>query len=70
MNTANIGLYKLFLIVIIGFVCFTKTDAQTQKDSIASKVLYLEIAQMDSILFDAFNTQNIEKNEKPFYQRP
>jgi hypothetical protein len=61
IRLTNTFLCKYVLIVSIALISATNTDAQTQKDSIAAKALYNEIAQMDSILFNAFNTQNIEK---------
>ncbi|MGB3075063.1 MAG: nuclear transport factor 2 family protein [Chitinophagales bacterium] len=38
-----------------------KTMDQHVKDSIEQRNLYYEIAFMDSVLFEAYNTQNIEK---------
>jgi hypothetical protein len=55
------GFFKPILMLIIALLLATNAEAQSQKDTIAAKALYHEIAQMDSILFDAFNTQNIEK---------
>ena len=41
-------------------------NAQSNKDSLANRTLYTEIAHMDSVLFDAFNTQNIDKMKTLF----
>ena len=34
-------------------------NAQSKKDTVANKALYKEIAHMDSVLFNAYNTQDI-----------
>jgi hypothetical protein len=60
-NFPNNALIKPILTAFIALLFASNTMAQAHKDSIAARALYVEIAQMDSILFDAFNTQNIEK---------
>jgi Domain of unknown function (DUF4440) len=57
---------KLTLMVSIIVVIGSPVDAQSKNDSIARTILYKEIAQMDSVLFDAFNSQNIEKMKTLF----
>jgi hypothetical protein len=49
-----------FLIVGIFFIMNT-TSAQEKKVAQTSKELFTEIAKMDSIIFEAFNTQNMPK---------
>ena len=49
---------KILIVSITLLTSITKTSAQ--KDSVSNKQLYTEIAKMDSILFNAFNSRNIE----------
>jgi Domain of unknown function (DUF4440) len=65
-KATNTLYFKCVLLVFIIFTCAENTVAQSKNDSIATTSLYQEIAQMDSILFDAFNTQNIEKMKTLF----
>jgi hypothetical protein len=52
---------KPIWIVLVSLILSINMVAQSPKDSVATKALFNEIAHMDSVLFDAFNTQNIEK---------
>jgi hypothetical protein len=65
-KVTNILLFKQILMVLIVLLFVKNTDAQSKNDLLATKTLYQEIAQMDSILFDAFNTQDIEKMKTLF----
>ena len=49
---------KLFLIALL-FFANTNTKAQEKKVAPTSSYLFKEIAQQDSLMFNAFNTQNI-----------
>lgn len=51
--------YLVFLLLLIG--TFYRVNAQSAKDS-----LYNEIAHMDSVLFNAFNTRDVEKFKSLF----
>jgi hypothetical protein len=55
----------LKIVYSVAFLLFTYS-INAQKHSDENKVLYNEIAHMDSVLFDAFNTQNIEKMKTLF----
>ena len=50
--------YQLIFFILL--FCLSGNTAHAQK-SPAINPLYTEIAQMDSLLFDAFNSRNIEK---------
>jgi hypothetical protein len=52
---------KYILITLFLTVAFNITNAQSAKDS-----LYKEIAHMDSVLFNAFNTRDVEKFKSLF----
>jgi len=57
---AKFFLLKFFL--IINFIAtINLANAQSQSDSIANLGLYNEITHMDSIVFNAFNTRNVDK---------
>ena len=51
----------LFLILLITLSFITQTIAQEKKVAPTTQKLFEEIAHMDSVMFDAFNTQNMEK---------
>ncbi len=58
----------LFLVVIIGFCNVSTINAQIKAivKPPVSQALYNEIAHMDSVLFDAYNTQNVDKMKTCF----
>ena len=56
--------FTAIFILAIGFlatVSFTNPDDRTKPDSPNSGLLYSEIAHMDSLLFDGFNSRNVDK---------
>jgi hypothetical protein len=53
--------YKIVLFSALLLTAFNTVNAQPSKDSLSGARLYKEIARMDSILFNAFNTRNIEQ---------
>ena len=57
---SGVAILKLTLVFGLFFLA-VNTNAQNGKDSIANLELYKEIARMDSILFNAFNTRDIVK---------
>lgn len=56
--------FKLIFILLIGISI--SGSAQEKKVAITSKELFNEIEQMDSIMFQAFNSQNMEKFKSMF----
>jgi hypothetical protein len=58
--------FKPVLLVFFVFLFVKNVDAQSNIDSLATNTLYHEIALMDSILFDAFNTQDVAKMKTLF----
>jgi ketosteroid isomerase-like protein len=50
--------YQLIFFILL--FCLSGSSARAQK-TLPTKTLYTEIAKMDSLLFDAFNSRNIEK---------
>ena len=60
MTVRTFSIRQILLLAMFSILGNSLT-AQSKNDSIATKALYNEIAQMDSILFEAYNTQNIEK---------
>ncbi len=50
--------YQLIFFILL--FCLSGSSARAQKIH-ATNTLYTEIAEMDSLLFDAFNSRNIEK---------
>lgn len=64
----NSAILKIFLLIAIFFISMINASAQNQRDS-----LYNEIARMDSVLFNAFNTRDVVKfgtfftNDLEFY---
>jgi Domain of unknown function (DUF4440) len=65
-------LKHIFLLFIL-IALVNLTNAQSKKDSLANQNLYKEIAHMDSVLFDAYNSHNVDKlstlftNDLEFY---
>ena len=57
---SGVAILKLTLFLVV-FFSAVNTNGQNRKDSIANLELYKEIARMDSILFNAFNTRDIVK---------
>ncbi len=66
----NLNKTRYILILIITFiVAFTNPlKAQEKKVAPTSQQLFIEIANMDSILFEAFNTQNMPEF-KPLFTK-
>jgi len=60
----NLNELKLILIFLLSFSI--SVLAQEKKVAPTSKELYHEIEQMDSIMFQAFNSQNMEKFKSMF----
>jgi Domain of unknown function (DUF4440) len=58
---SKIFLLKLLFLQVIFIAAGNVTNAQFKKDSLTNADLYKEIARMDSVLFDAFNTHNLDK---------
>ena len=54
-------LARFIMPVVILIVAGNLGNAQSGQDSLSNQALYREIAHMDSVLFDAFNTHNLEK---------
>lgn len=54
-------LLRLLLLPVILMTAISWVNAQSKEDSLANAGLYKEIAHMDSILFNAFNTRNIDQ---------
>ena len=63
-------LNNLFSIKIVAILCLltlnNSTNAQSKNNDLAHKELYNQIAHLDSVLFNAFNTQNVEIMRKMF----
>lgn len=59
--TSKVFPIRLILLLSLTFLIGNKLLAQSKEGVITDKALYNGIAQMDSILFEAYNTQNIEK---------
>lgn len=57
---------KLILACIVMLIFINYTIAQEKKVAQTSQELYNVIARMDSIMFDAFNTQNMVKFQSLF----
>jgi hypothetical protein len=53
-------LLKFFLALIL-ISAINLANAQSKQDSIVNPDLYKEIAHMDSVVFNAFNTRNVDK---------
>jgi len=57
----NSRIIKWWLILLFAcIIAVNGADAQSKQDSVASQDLYKEIAHMDSVLFNAFNSRNVE----------
>jgi uncharacterized protein DUF4440 len=52
---------RFIIPVVILAIAGNLVNAQSGKDSLSNQDLYKEIAHMDSVLFNAFNTRDIEK---------
>jgi hypothetical protein len=59
-------LNRLFLLSLIFVMAVTKSTGQPQKDKDANQVLYKEIAQLDSVVFTAFNNRDTSLFKKMF----
>jgi len=57
---SNYFLLKFFLAIIL-IAAINLANAQSKQDSIVNAGLYKEISQMDSAVFNAFNTRDVEK---------
>jgi len=60
------SLSRIFLVAIHACTFMTFATAQEQKAVPATQQLFKEIAYMDSVMFEAFNTQNMEKFKSLF----
>ena len=60
----NLNKFKLTLLLLLSFSIIV--SAQEKKVAPTSKELYHEIEQMDSIMFQAFNSQNMKKFKAMF----
>lgn len=58
----------LFLVLIVSLSSITQSIAQEKKRAPTTQKLFNEIAHMDSVMFDAFNTQNMDKF-KPLFTK-
>lgn len=58
---SKIFLIKTTLFLSLFAMSNSLLTAQAGEGKVADKALYNEIAKMDSLLFEAYNTQNIEK---------
>jgi Domain of unknown function (DUF4440) len=58
---SKFGLLRFLLFPVILIAATNLTNAQSKQDSLANQDLYKEIAYRDSILFNAFNTRNIDQ---------
>ena len=56
MNIFKIIRFRFLTLLFMAMAVFS--DAQAQKDSPANEALYKEIAHLDSVLFNAFNTRD------------
>ena len=56
MNIFKIIRFRFLPLLFMAMTVFA--DAQAQKDSPANEALYKEIAHLDSVLFNAFNTRD------------
>ncbi len=68
MITTKKYLNKISFTCILCFACIHFAVAQEKKVAPTSKDLYNEIAHMDSVLFAAFNTQNMT-DFKPIFSK-
>lgn len=66
MMKTKIALNKFNLIFILLIYISISASAQEKKAAITPKELFNEIEQMDSIMFQAFNSQNMEKFKAMF----
>jgi hypothetical protein len=63
---SNNNSIKSILVLLVSIVLTNSSMAQSKNESTESKILYNEIAHMDSVLFEAYNTQNIDKMKTLF----
>jgi len=59
MKSGSFLLRIVFLPILI--ISFNLTNGQSKIDSLSHQNLYKEIAHMDSVLFEAFNSHNLDK---------
>ena len=57
---SKFNLLRCLLLTSFFIVMLSLTNAQTNQDSLADMGLYKEIAHMDGVVFNAFNTRDIE----------
>ena len=57
---------RLIIHSVIFFGCMNLINAQTKKNPLPNQELYKEIAHLDSVVFNAFNTRDIEKFKTMF----
>lgn len=60
MKSTSFITKRVFLFAVL-IATFSLTKAQSNQDSLADAGLYKEIAHLDSILFNAFNTRDIDQ---------
>ncbi len=61
MITSKSFSMKPFLVLILFLMLIKNVQAQSKENATADKALFTEIAHMDSVLFEAYNTQNVDK---------
>ena len=59
--TALLTICKVVVFSTVFFLAAIDGNAQKDSDSAGAKLLYKEIASMDSILFNAFNTRDVAR---------
>ena len=59
--TSLLTICKVVVFSTVFFLAASDGNAQKNSDSVAAKLLYKEIASMDSILFNAFNTRDVAR---------
>lgn len=65
MTASNKSLKSIFLYLL--FLCFSISSfSQEKKVALTTKELFNEIEKMDSTIFEAFNTRNMEKFKSLF----
>jgi ketosteroid isomerase-like protein len=57
---------RMFLIAVLTHAFIISATAQEKKVAATTQELFKEIAYMDSVIFEAFNTQNMEKFKSLF----
>ena len=67
MKKRNRSLFIILALFIVGCSSSKENKSSSHKDYTAvSQELYTEIAHMDSVMFDAFNSHNLEKLKTTF----